>query len=179
LREYIYLPLGGRRVKWWAVNILVVFLVSGIWHGAGWGFLVWGCLHGMGVIVCGIRPGLLRLPFLRWALTFIYTTFAWLFFLERDPHVLLAKCGSLFSPLAYGASKYSRFTDAFSGSTNALATVLIVALASSALAVEGWGVARGKDPYYFARRPACILTLVFLTVLLAPMEESSFIYFNF
>jgi alginate O-acetyltransferase complex protein AlgI len=53
LRDYIYLPLGGRRVKWWAANTLIVFLVSGIWHGAGWGFLIWGLMHGLGVAFCG------------------------------------------------------------------------------------------------------------------------------
>lgn len=47
-RDYIYFPLGGNRVTIFrnSVNILVVFLVSGIWHGAAWTFIVWGLLHG-------------------------------------------------------------------------------------------------------------------------------------
>ena len=47
-RDYLYIPLGGNRVNRarWFVNILIVFIVSGIWHGANWTFVVWGALHG-------------------------------------------------------------------------------------------------------------------------------------
>lgn len=48
-RDYLYIPLGGNRVAWWRwyVNLFIVFLVSGLWHGANWTFMVWGGLHGM------------------------------------------------------------------------------------------------------------------------------------
>ena len=48
-RDYVYIPLGGNRVSSvrWAMNILIVFLVSGIWHGAAWTFILWGVLHGV------------------------------------------------------------------------------------------------------------------------------------
>ena len=47
-RDYVYLPLGGNRVqRWrWVLNLFIVFLVSGLWHGANWTFIVWGALHG-------------------------------------------------------------------------------------------------------------------------------------
>ncbi|WP_187262628.1 MBOAT family O-acyltransferase [Pontibacter beigongshangensis] len=47
-RDYLYIPLGGNRVlKWrWYYNLFIVFLVSGVWHGANWTFIVWGALHG-------------------------------------------------------------------------------------------------------------------------------------
>jgi D-alanyl-lipoteichoic acid acyltransferase DltB (MBOAT superfamily) len=47
-RDYVYYPLGGNRVKTirWIINILIVFVVSGIWHGANWNFLIWGALFG-------------------------------------------------------------------------------------------------------------------------------------
>jgi len=47
-RDYLYIPLGGSRVRaWrWQLNLMIVFLVSGLWHGANWTFLVWGGLHG-------------------------------------------------------------------------------------------------------------------------------------
>ena len=46
-RDYVYIPLGGNRVPRlvWARNILVVFLLSGLWHGANWTFVIWGLLH--------------------------------------------------------------------------------------------------------------------------------------
>ena len=48
-RDYVYIPLGGSRVKFgrWAFNILVVFVLSCIWHGAAWPFLLWGFAHGL------------------------------------------------------------------------------------------------------------------------------------
>lgn len=48
-RDYLYIPLGGNRVvKWrWYYNLFITFLVSGIWHGANWTFVIWGALHGL------------------------------------------------------------------------------------------------------------------------------------
>ena len=48
LRDYLYLPLGGGQVRLprWAVNVLIVFVLSGLWHGANWTFVAWGALHG-------------------------------------------------------------------------------------------------------------------------------------
>ena len=52
-RDYLYIPLGGNRVpRWrWYANLLIVFLVSGLWHGANWTFVLWGALHGLYVVV--------------------------------------------------------------------------------------------------------------------------------
>ena len=73
LRECLYFPLGGSRrgaIRTYC-NILIVFLVSGFWHGAGWTFLVWGALHGLAQVVERVwGRGRDRLPFvLRWGLT--------------------------------------------------------------------------------------------------------------
>jgi alginate O-acetyltransferase complex protein AlgI len=52
-RDYLYVPLGGNKVSIgrWSLNIVVVFLVSGVWHGAAWAFVVWGAIHGFGIVV--------------------------------------------------------------------------------------------------------------------------------
>jgi D-alanyl-lipoteichoic acid acyltransferase DltB (MBOAT superfamily) len=52
-RDYLYIPLGGNRVpKWrWQLNLLIVFLVSGLWHGANWTYVIWGALHGVYLIL--------------------------------------------------------------------------------------------------------------------------------
>ncbi|MBL4653924.1 MAG: MBOAT family protein, partial [Flavobacteriales bacterium] len=52
-RDYLYIPLGGNRVvKWrWHYNLFITFLISGLWHGANWTFIVWGGLHGIYLIV--------------------------------------------------------------------------------------------------------------------------------
>lgn len=89
LRECLYFPLGGSRKGTGRAygNILTVFLVSGLWHGAGWTFLIWGGLHGLGQIAeRAWGPGREKLPkLLRWALTFAFVNAAWVFF--RAPGV--------------------------------------------------------------------------------------------
>jgi len=51
-RDYVYIPLGGSRVPkiYWTLNVLIVFLISGLWHGANWTYVVWGGLHGVFII---------------------------------------------------------------------------------------------------------------------------------
>ena len=53
LRDYVYKPLGGREgsEKRWAANLMLTMLISGFWHGAGWNFIIWGALHGAGLVV--------------------------------------------------------------------------------------------------------------------------------
>ena len=48
-KDYLYIPLGGNRVAWWRwyANILIIFFISGLWHGANWTFVLWGLLHGI------------------------------------------------------------------------------------------------------------------------------------
>jgi alginate O-acetyltransferase complex protein AlgI len=64
-RDYVYLPLGGNRVSKvrHAVNLLVVFVVSGLWHGAAWTFIIWGALHGVYLVAeVRLRPVVERWP---------------------------------------------------------------------------------------------------------------------
>jgi len=60
-RDYVYLPMGGNRVAHgrWIVNVMTVFLLSGVWHGANWTFVVWGALHG-GYYIVSRNTALLR-----------------------------------------------------------------------------------------------------------------------
>lgn len=88
LKDYLYIPLGGSRCSkmrnYW--NIFVTFLVSGLWHGANWTFIVWGCMHGLIQIVekaLGIQKlkssnRLVKLG--RILVTFLLVNFAWIFF---------------------------------------------------------------------------------------------------
>lgn len=84
LRTYIYFPLGGSRkgkIRT-AVNILVVFLVSGIWHGAAWTFILWGVLHGIANVLYRLfQTAWEKFPrFLRWLVTFIFLDLTWIVF---------------------------------------------------------------------------------------------------
>lgn len=87
LKDYVYIPLGGSRCSRWRnyLNILVTFLVSGIWHGANWTFVVWGLWHG--VFQCAEKAlneqkckyGRLGKT-IKILITFLLVNFAWIFF---------------------------------------------------------------------------------------------------
>lgn len=84
LREYIYFPLGGSRkgkVRTY-VNILIVFLISGIWHGANWTFVLWGLLHGLAQVAERLLGKMYRKVWLpiRWCVTFYYVSMLWMLF---------------------------------------------------------------------------------------------------
>ena len=92
-KDYLYISLGGNRVVLprWYLNLFIVFLVSGLWHGANWTFVVWGALHGFYMIVFSISeplknklPGKLKSSFFfqlsSVVLTFSIVAFAWIFF---------------------------------------------------------------------------------------------------
>jgi len=95
-RDYLYIPLGGNRtntVRRYA-NLLITFIISGLWHGAAWTFVIWGALNGMYLILEVLaRPMIVRIErYLRFnpdqpayklarvAITFSLTCFAWIFF---------------------------------------------------------------------------------------------------
>jgi alginate O-acetyltransferase complex protein AlgI len=94
-RDYIYFPLGGSRCSKarWALNTLIVFTVSGLWHGAAYTFIIWGAIHGVCMVVERLVYGekLKHLTdkfslasLLRIAITFIIVNFAWIFFRISD-----------------------------------------------------------------------------------------------
>ena len=95
-RDYLYYPLGGNRVNKtrWMLNIMVVFVVSGVWHGANWTFLIWGAIYGIIYLFEKLMNNTFNLeknykPFsaghLLLALkTFLIVTFIWVFF--RSQH---------------------------------------------------------------------------------------------
>ena len=63
-RDYVYIPLGGNRVSKarWIFNILVVWMLTGLWHGAAWNFVLWGLLYAVFLLLEKFVPGLQRLP---------------------------------------------------------------------------------------------------------------------
>jgi D-alanyl-lipoteichoic acid acyltransferase DltB (MBOAT superfamily) len=97
-RDYLYIPLGGNRVKRarWYFNLLFVFLVSGLWHGANWTFVIWGGLHGTYLVLALVFAPFwaalyerLRWRPWRWAqvfVTFHLVVLGWVFFRASDVH---------------------------------------------------------------------------------------------
>ena len=96
-RDYLFKPLGGsQRGRWIQVrNIMIVFCLSGLWHGASWNFVIWGAINGFFVagetLLSSTPLGRLRLPrVFRWIYTFHVICFSWVFFrADTFEHALL------------------------------------------------------------------------------------------
>jgi len=89
-REYVYIPLGGNRKGTWNTlrNLAIVWILTGIWHGASWNFLLWGCYYGVIIILERVAIGgvLLKVPrFLRHLYTLMIVAVGWVIFETADP----------------------------------------------------------------------------------------------
>ena len=88
--DYVYIPLGGNRVKYYRhlLNLIITFLVSGIWHGANWTFVLWGALHGVFLVIENVikkyiyqaNPTTCVAKLISMVSCFVLVTFAWIFF---------------------------------------------------------------------------------------------------
>jgi D-alanyl-lipoteichoic acid acyltransferase DltB (MBOAT superfamily) len=99
LRDFLYIPLGGNRGGPLLTyrNLFITMLLGGLWHGAAWTFVLWGVLHGVGLIIEHMWAGRVRLPgWLRWLVTFHVVVFGWIIF--RSPS--LGAVGTFLSRLA-------------------------------------------------------------------------------
>jgi alginate O-acetyltransferase complex protein AlgI len=88
-RDYLYIPMGGNRVPPWRMyfNLMTVFFLCGLWHGATWSFVVWGMFHGSFLIIerVGLSRVLERVPrVIRHAYTLLAVMIGWVFFNAHD-----------------------------------------------------------------------------------------------
>ncbi len=120
-KDYLYIPLGGSRCKRWRhlLNVMIVFLVSGLWHGAAWTFVIWGALHGIYQVVgtltkgprvrlisrLGMTESFVGIVWIRRVITFILVAFAWIFFRANSISDAFTLIGKLLSfDIGLGAS---------------------------------------------------------------------------
>jgi len=170
LREYLYVPLGGNRGGALATarNIMLTFVLGGLWHGAGWTFLAWGALHGMALVVERAWRGAgAALPnWLAWLLTFTFVNIAWVYFRAAslaDAHALLEGMAGL------------RGTGALSLGGREIAVMLL----GAALALFGNKAADLAEQCRLNVRTALATGALLATCVLALTTTSPFLYFNF
>lgn len=192
LRQCVYIPLGGSRrsLARTYVNILLVYLISGFWHGAGWTFLAWGLLHGLAQVLERLWPERERLPkALRWAMTFLFVNLAWVFFQAPS----LAAAGTLLRAAVLGGGGLpleQLAAGALDSEATALRTLLpfaakaVPGLVLTALFVAGSAVSlrrpsvvqRAKNP---AAGSAVVCGLLLAWAVLSFSSTATFIYSNF
>ncbi len=179
LRDYLYIPLGGNRKGETRtyLNLALVMLLGGLWHGASWNFVIWGGIHG-GMLAFergqGKQGFFTRLPRpLQVALTFVIVMFAWVFFRARDLPTALVYCGSM---LGLGAPQDG------AGLLAGIAHQPYYLLSLTLAAIIAWGCPQTWD-WTRAITPlkAVAIALLFWVSLLVMTTQSfnPFIYFIF
>jgi alginate O-acetyltransferase complex protein AlgI len=180
LRDYLYVPLGGNRkgAARTYINLLVVMLLGGMWHGASWHFLAWGAIHGtwLGLErVMGKVSFYARGPaFLRVAVTFIIVNIAWVFFRASD----------LPSALTYTASLAGLHRDLPATSTLVRGVLyspdrclwMAVAAGIAFFGVETWDLSKRLTP---PKAAAAVALLMWSLVAMSTQTFSPFLYFQF
>ena len=198
-RDYVYISLGGNRViKWrWHYNILITFLLSGLWHGANWTFIIWGALHGFYLItalilskpkekifkmITNISP--LTNKILDVSLTFMLVAFAWIFFRANSLSDAIYVITNLFSDFD-SISNINAIKMQFRGIglyTDDIikSCVLIIMLITYSLYERDGNVweKMSKKPRWF--RWVIYYILIFGILFVAPHSSvNNFIYFQF
>lgn len=110
-RDYVYIPLGGNRcgkIKNY-INLIITFLVSGLWHGANWTFVIWGGLHGVAQVLEKMlvkqskRSTNILIAIPRIIITFLFCAFAWIFFVSNSASDACYVIAHLFDGIGNGA----------------------------------------------------------------------------
>ncbi|WP_340394235.1 MBOAT family O-acyltransferase [Paenibacillus sp. FSL E2-0177] len=172
LRDYIYIPLGGNRKSFWISirNVIITFLLGGFWHGAGWLFILWGLLHGVGQAVekCWGRWGFSLPKWLSWLLTFIFVNITWVFF--RAEHISQA------FRLLKGMSGLNGVSLQSIGSLK-WAIILILILMTIIL----WKPLHllNKRNFQYSWKTAFVMAFIIMFSLLFFNRITTFLYFNF
>ncbi|MCC7232509.1 MAG: MBOAT family protein [Bacteroidia bacterium] len=177
-RDYVYIPMGGNRQGGFRgiFNIMIVFMISGLWHGAGWTFVVWGAIHGILLLVTRAWP----FPIPAWAgrlATFFSVTLAWIFFRASTFSDAITLLKGIIPVPGVGFIGIPVISTASFVTVWLLIFLLLVAEWNIFRRNdrEGWlNVAVGRTGKY-----AINLALILGLLLFGVFEEQSFIYFQF
>lgn len=197
LTRYVYFPLGGSRKGEiiTAFNIILVFFISGFWHGAGWTFIIWGCLHGVASVIFRLFKKHTNIPMpyvLSWFITFMFIVLARVYFRSATVAQAHQMFGTLFSPdlssvkqfLAAPSSIFVQAADIKVFETALNTPLILIGL----LAITLFIVLFMKNSiqllaeFKFTWRTIVfmqVLAIILLTTLFFIQKSSEFIYFNF
>lgn len=179
--DYIYFSLGGSRTRRWALNMLFVFLISGLWHGAGWNFIIWGGLAGIALIVHRFfhNAGLRMWAPLGWVLTFGYMVFVWMFFYLTNTGLLMHNLEVIISPENYDVHRCLADLAWEYRVLHSCYIPCMLLLSFGCIILEAISWKRYGSPYRLLLHPASCGIMVALMILLHNPTPNQFIYFAF
>ncbi|MBR4819927.1 MAG: MBOAT family protein [Clostridiales bacterium] len=185
-KEYVYIPLGGNRTGNVYFNLAVVFLLTGIWHGANYTFILWGLAHGVIMLFERLvkdKTWYKKIPYvIKWALTVFFVFLAWILFMSPD----LKAAGNIYRGLFIKNSEAVNFTWRFFATKKILLVFAVAALGSVIGLFEKKKGLKEKlqsfidKPYVIWLKYAFLLALFAVDILfLVNSTYSPFIYMQF
>lgn len=181
LRDYIYIPLGGNKLGEFKTyrNLFTTFLIGGIWHGAAWTFIIWGALHGIGIVVHRLWQKLkIKIPsFIAIFITFIFVNFLWVFFransFSRAVDIIKSMLGlNGFEPIVIDKMRF-----AFENGDLKISLLLLIPCFITVFFIKNsnkWAESFKPNWFYWT------ITFVFsLVSILSINKISEFLYFQF
>lgn len=195
-RDYLYIPLGGNR-RHHLLNILIVFGVSGLWHGASMTFIIWGLLNGVyqivekltkpysekAIVFLNIDTETITYRTTKAFVTTVLVGFSWIFFRANNFSDLRIILGKLFSFNYFNMASFGKIYDLGLNQGNIILAVISVIFLLTAELIEE------KQPVYnkLQREPFLTKTLIYICLLLTVMvfgiygdnQAAQFIYFQF
>ena len=198
-RDYVYIPMGGSKVAKprWYFNLLIVFLISGAWHGANWTFVVWGLLHGIYLVTENElfekfprlkNAGSHTAVFIKRSVVFILVAIAWVFFRAQDMSQALYVISHFFSGLpaqlkmVVSNLNYARLSLLYVNQNGFEFFVAIIAILGMMLVHRLQGRERVDD--WLTHKPVAFrwpvyYALVIIFICFGIFNRSEFIYFQF
>ena len=176
-RDYLYIPLGGNRVIYprWLFNIFITFLISGLWHGANWTFVIWGALNGIYLIIEAVLIKSDKKNIVNVFTTFVLICFSWIFFRANNVNeafyivkTIISNPGKLYIPS--GADVV----------TPVFAVIAIAILLFAEIKKEYFNkiFTLGENKYTIVRW-AFYSSIIFIILYIGVFNSSQFIYFQF
>ncbi|MEO6940422.1 MAG: MBOAT family O-acyltransferase [Candidatus Kapaibacterium sp.] len=191
-KDYLYIPLGGNRVgkSRWYFNLFIVFLISGLWHGANWTFIVWGGLHGFYLVSSiwteKLRHSVVRslgldrhptlMKYTRAFITFHLVVFAWIFFRASSIREAMYVVTHLFSGLSFAGMLNGLGLDAFQFAF-AICSILFMEVIHLMQRHRKMRHFFSEKPWWF--RWAVYYALVMAILFFGKTGQQQFIYFQF
>ena len=177
-RDYVYIPLGGNKasVKKTYRNLMIVFLLTGFWHGATWSFVFWGVFHGFFIVIerLGFGKVLDRIPgYFSWAYTIVVVLIGWVFFRIEDFPEAFKFIQTLFGFEGHGELTAINFLNNESVFILLLAALLCSSVLSKIKINNTW------SGLVFLKNTGLIVMLLYAVMAINYGSYNPFIYFKF
>lgn len=170
-RDYVYIPLGGNRVSngRWVFNVSVVFLLSGLWHGANYTFIVWGALHAVYYLIEKYSPVKVSSAPIKQLLTFLAVCLAWVFFRAEN----FTQAGEVFKGIT------GRLSGNHHLQTQPVIFLLLLIFGAFELYRRDLRFDHLCNRLGIVQRWAIYIFMLFCVLVLSGSEYQAFIYFRF